>query len=146
VSRVGCEPQSHCEFVSLLDGTTNNQQEVVSIQSIDRIFEERKQKKIELEEEIRSLESKIQMLQLDKSSHEGSLLEIVQQKRNVELDLKWKTDLRYELERKGLQFDDPLKLVEATRFFKDSGADEKCWKDFQTSRKWRMPSTVSTIK
>jgi hypothetical protein len=101
---------------------------------------------IELEEEIRSLESKIQMLQLDKSSHEGSLLEIVQQKRNVELDLKWKTDLRYELERKGLQFDDPLKLVEATRFFKDSGADEKCWKDFQTSRKWRMPSTVSTIK
>jgi hypothetical protein len=110
-------------FVSLLDGRINNQQEAISIQSIDRIFEGRKQKKLELEEEIRSLESEIHRLQLEKSRHEGSLIEIFQQKIRVELDLKWKTDLRYELERNGLQVDDPLKLVKATRFFKDSRVD-----------------------
>jgi len=107
-------------IVSLLDGRINSQQEAVSIQSIDTIFERRKQRKAELEDEIRNLESKLHRLQLETSRCESAMLETLQAKTRVESDLKWKTDLRAELERNGLEVDDPSKLVEATRFFKDS--------------------------
>jgi hypothetical protein len=110
-------------FVSLLDAGTNNMQEPISIQLIDRIFEGRKQNKLKLEEEITTLESKIDRLQIEKSRHEDSLNEILQQKRSVESDLNWNTDLRYELERNGLQVDDPLKLVKIARYFKESGVE-----------------------
>ena len=108
-------------FVSLLDGRINNPQEIVSIDSIDNIFEGRKRRKVELEEEIMSLESKLYTVQLETSRCESALLETLQEKRMVESDFKWKTELRAELERNGLEVDDPKKLVEATRFFKDSG-------------------------
>lgn len=109
------------QFVSLLDSRAINQQEAVSIQLIDNIFEGRKQRKLELEEQISSLESKRHYLQLETSRFENALHESLQEKKRVELDLKWKMDLRTELERNGLDVDDPLMLVKATRFLKDSG-------------------------
>ncbi len=111
------------QFVSFWGGRANNQDEVVSIQLIDSILEGKKQKKVELEEEIRSLESKRYNLQLETSRCENALLESVQEKKRVELDLKWKTDLRTELERNGLEVDEPLMLVKATRFFKDNNVN-----------------------
>jgi hypothetical protein len=111
------------QLISFLDSTASNQHEAVSIQLIDTIFEGRKLKKIELEEEIRSLESKYHKLQLETSRCESALLESLQEKRRAELDLKWRTDLRTELERNGLEVDEPLILVKATRFFKDSNVN-----------------------
>lgn len=108
------------QLISFLDSRATNHQEAVSIQLIDSIFEGRKQRKLELEEEIRCLESKLYKLQLETSRCESAFLESLQEKKRVELDLKWTTDLRTELERNGLEVDEPLKLVKATRFFKDS--------------------------
>ena len=111
------------QFVSLLDSRAINQQEAVSIQLIDNIFEGRKQRKLELEEEISRLESKRHYLQLETFRFENALQESLQEKKKVELDLKWKTDLRTELERNGLDVADPPMLVKATRFFMDSGVN-----------------------
>ena len=45
-------------------------------------------------------------MQLETSCFENALQESLQEKKRVELDLKWKTDLRTEVERNGLDIDD----------------------------------------
>lgn len=94
------------ELVSLLEGRTNQQQHVVSIQEIDAIFEKKKQANIELQEEAKRLFC------------ERNLEELAEKKRRLESDLKWNSNLRDELKKLGLA-DNISKVVEAARFFND---------------------------
>ena len=111
----------------LEDGTEDQeqkqqlQQSVVSMEEIDTILEHWKQAKIGLDEEIQGMTSKLRSLQEKALESETALRASLEARRKVESDLNWKSDLKNELERNGLDVNDLSKLVEAAGFFKASG-------------------------
>jgi hypothetical protein len=107
-------------LVSLVDGINKEQQDALSIQQIDSMFEKRKQRKTAIYEDIKRPESNAQGLRIKTSLCKSNLKQLAEQVRRLESDLNWNANLRDELEKHGLEVDDVSKVVEATRFFMDS--------------------------
>ena len=108
-------------LISLLEGGIDEQRGALSIRGIDSIFEKRRLTKFELEEEIKRLESKLLELRTETSFSERNLEELTEKKRSLESDLNWKANLRAELEKHGLDVNNPSILLKAARYFEESG-------------------------
>ncbi len=108
-------------LISLLEGGIDEQHGALSIQGIDSILEKRRLTKIELEEETKRLESKLLELRTETSFSERNLEELTEKKRSLESDLNWKANIRAELEKHGLDVNNPSILLKAARFFEESG-------------------------
>lgn len=109
------------ELLSLVDGGNNNQQTVISLHDIDRVFERKRQDKIKLEQEYKVSETKVLQMQQEASLNEKALAEVLLRKNKVELDMKWKSELVDELRKRELTIDDLFGLVGASQFFKERG-------------------------
>jgi myosin heavy subunit len=125
------------ELVSLLeaDGINGQQQEQeqeqqeqqeqqsqeVTMRKIDALFERRKQTKIELEEEVRSLMSRLRKLQQETADSQTALQGSLEATKKIESVHNWISNMRAQLEENRLDVSDLSKLVTAARFFSESG-------------------------
>jgi hypothetical protein len=89
-----------------VDGGNNNRSTVFSDHDIDRFFEKKRQDKTMLEEEFKVWETKVQKMQQEASLSEKALAEVLLRKNEVELDIKWKTELVDEMRKRELTIDD----------------------------------------
>lgn len=139
LQELGIAPKYVARYVegllSLFDNGDLNQEKtpIITLRNIDRIFEEKKQEKINLEEERKLCESKLHEARRKVYVIEKELENLVQQKRSVENDLEWTMELRDQLEKNGLAVYNISELVEGARFFKDRGHNvNEIWRTFST--------------
>jgi hypothetical protein len=109
-------------LASLLEGRSNDtQQTALSLPEIERFFEKMKQDTATIKEEFKMWETKVQEIRREASLSDRSLEESLREKKRIEMDLGWKSELSDEMRKHGLTIDDLLKLVGASPFFKEHG-------------------------
>jgi hypothetical protein len=67
------------------------------------------------------LQSKVEEIRREASLSDRALEESLREKKRIEMDLEWKSELSDEMKKYELTIDDLLKLVGASRFFKEHG-------------------------
>jgi hypothetical protein len=117
----------------------------ISIQKIDEIFEKKRQTNVKLEDEFKLLQTKLDDISQHVNQNDNKLQRLLAQNRVLEEEIKWKSELRRELQKSGLPIENISRLVEYARFFSNNGYSLKKMLDTFSSYK-EMTHTNFSIK
>ena len=129
IQEAGITPKHIAGYIiglkSLLDGLNLNLtgNPTISLFDIDKIMEDKSKDIRSLEEQSAFFENKLRGIRQRISFSESELHELLQAKRNIEIDLQWISDLRDQLQKNGIASDSITRLEECARFFNERRFD-----------------------
>jgi hypothetical protein len=94
---------------------------LLSLHKIDALFEKKRQYSAQLDQDIKVRKSRLDTIDEQVNQNEKKLSELLERNRKLEQETSWKSHLRDELQKQGLDVSNISKLVEGARFFNDIG-------------------------
>lgn len=111
-------------LISLVDDMNLDQEEgttaAISIQKIEAIFEKKRQHNVKLEVDFKLHKSRLEDINQQITQSDKKLEELLEKNRIIEQEIEWKSQLRDELQKYGLDVSNISRLVEGARFFSDN--------------------------
>ena len=118
---VGLPPENIASHLKdLLELSTTN---AIPFSQIPNYIKQKVEQKQKLEEEIKNLERKIEMLILEQSDRESLGDQALQDERMTAAELKWHSDIKAELRKYGIPVDDISKFAKAVNGIRQYGYD-----------------------